>query len=193
MDLNLQPLATACYVTGESFSEGALVASFLVSAPGSAEVVRLDLLEKSAVGFEPPGPVICRWVQPFKPRKAGENADRTLKLTAESLFLTLADPSTEPTEENTRLLQFLALMLERKRILRPKGLTTDGSRQRYEHARSKQMFEIPAVDLSPEFFVQVQEQLSVLVGPQKSATVVNPAAVPSAVISPTPPSPPSEG
>ncbi|OIR03619.1 hypothetical protein GALL_142410 [mine drainage metagenome] len=169
MDLNLQPLATACHVTGEPFADGVRVASFLVSTPGSADIARFDLLESAASQFQAPGPVICRWVQPFKPRKAGENADRTLKLTAESLFLTLADPTTEPTEESTRLLQFLALMLERKKILRPKGLTADGARQRLEHARSKQMFEIPAAELSPEFFVQVQEQLSVLVGPKKSA------------------------
>lgn len=169
MDLNLQPLATACHVTGEPFVEGVRVASFLVSAPGSADIVRFDLLESASAQFQAPGAVICRWVQPFKPRRSGENPDRALKLTAESLFLTLADPTTEPTEESTRLLQFLALMLERKKILRPKGLTADGTRQRLEHARSKQIFEIPAAELSPEFFVQVQEQLSVLVGPRKGA------------------------
>ncbi len=168
MDLNLQPLATTCHLTGEPFAEGARVASFLVTIPESAEIVRFDLLESSVERFQIPGAVICRWVQPFKARKAGENADRTLKLTAENLFLTLADPATEPTEETARLLQFLALMLERKKILRPKGLTADGARQRLEHGRSKQLFEIPATDLSPEFFIQVQEQLSVLVGPRKS-------------------------
>jgi len=58
-------------------------------------------------------------------------------------------------------------MLERKRILKPRGLTADGARQRYEHTRSKQIFELPAGELTPEFFLQVQEQLSVLVGVPK--------------------------
>jgi hypothetical protein len=77
--------------------------------------------------------------------------------------------------------QFLALLLERKRILRPKGRSADGARNRYEHARSKAIFEIPAGDLTPEFFVWVQEQLRVLVGAPKMKTAVTalPAANPS--------------
>jgi len=66
---------------------------------------------------------------------------------------------------------FLALMLERKRILRPRGRTADGLKNRYEHARTKQVYELPADELSPEFFVQVQEQLSVLVGEPKAPSV----------------------
>jgi hypothetical protein len=167
MDLNLQPLSQNCHVSGQPFIEGSRVASYLVRDPNSPEVLRFDLLESATAQFTPLGQVICRWVQPFKVRKAGDNPDRALKLTTEHLFLTLADPSTEPSEENTRLLLFLALMLERKRLLKPRGLTSDGARQRYEHTRSKQIFELPASELTPEFFIQVQEQLSVLVGTPK--------------------------
>lgn len=167
MDLNLQPLSQNCRVSGQPFIEGLRVASYLVRDLNSPMVNRYDVLESATALFIPPGPVICRWVQPFKARKAGENPDRALKLTTEHLFLTLADPSIEPSEENTRLLLFLALMLERKRILKPRGLTPDGSKQRYEHTRSKQIFELPSGELTPEFFLQVQEQLSVLVGVPK--------------------------
>lgn len=167
MELQLQPLAHTCFVSGEPFVEGARVASFLVRTGAALQIVRYDVLEEQAAGFAPEGFVACRWVQIFKPRRAGENPDRALKLTAESLFVTLADPATEPTAENTRLLQFLALMLERKKILRPRGRSADGERLRYEHARSKAIFEVPAGELTPEFFVAVQEQLSVLVGSPK--------------------------
>jgi hypothetical protein len=105
----------------------------------------------------------------FKPRKAGENAEREMKLTAEALFLNLADPATDVTPENTRLVQFLALMLERKRVLKPQGRSADGAKNVYEHAKSKQMYEVPVGELSPDFFIQVQEQLSVLMGPPASA------------------------
>ena len=124
-------------------------------------------------------------MQPFRPRRAGENPDRALKLTAESLFVTLADPTTEPTPENTRLLQFLALMLERKKVLRPRGRSADGLRLRYEHARSKAVFEVPAGELTAEVFVAVQEQLSVLVGVPKAPA----AAAPSTPDQPGPPAP----
>ena len=179
MDMQLQPLASACHVTGQPFVEGNRVASHLVSRK-TGEVVRYDLLESENGHFAADGVVACRWVQIFKLRKANENPDRALKLTAETLFLTLADPTSEPTPESTRLLQFLALMLERKRVLRPKGRTTDGLRNLYEHAKTKQVFEVPAGELTPEFFVQVQTQLSILVGEPK----VKPAATTSAETSP---------
>lgn len=179
MDLPLQPLATQCAVSGEPFSPGARVASHLVRMGAALEIVRFDVLETHLDGFRPEGFVACRWVQPYKPRRAGENPDRALKLTAENLFVTLADPTTEPTPENTRLLQFLALMLERKKILRPRGPSADGRRQRYEHAKSKAIFEVPSGDLTAEFFVAVQEQLSVLVGAPKAA-----ASAPAPLASP---------
>lgn len=176
MELSLQPVATTCQVSGEPFVAGARVASHLVQVGPSLEIVRCDVLEQHLGAFTPPGPVACRWVQPFRPRRGGENPDRALKLTAESLFVTLADPTTEPTPENTRLLQFLALMLERKKVLRPRGRSADGLRLRYEHAKSKAGFEVPAGELTAEFFVAVQEQLSVLVGAPKTPAPVAPAS-----------------
>lgn len=172
MEMHLQPLATTCFVSGEPFVEGARVASYLVRIGAALEIVRYDVLEAHAANFGPEGFVACRWVHPFKPRRAGENPDRAMKLTAEHLFVTLADPTTEPTPDNTRLVQFLALMLERKRILKPRGRSADGERNRYEHAKSKALFEVPVGELTPEFFVAVQEQLSVLVGAPKVKAAV---------------------
>ncbi len=176
MELNLQPLGAVCAVSGQPFVAGQRVTSFLVRAPENLEIQRFDVSETENDRFNPPGVVVCRWVHAFKPRKPGENADRTLKLTAETLFLTLADPSNELTPENTRLVQFLALMLERKRLLRPKGRNADGTRNVVEHTKSKQLFEIPAGDLNPEFFIQVQAQLSVLVGGDSKTATEAPAA-----------------
>src|SRR5687768_3811930 len=152
MEMHLQPLATTCFVSGEAFIEGARVASYLVRSGATLEIVRYDVLEAHAGNFSPEGFIACRWVHAFKPRRPGENADRALKLTAESLFVALADPTTEPTPENTRLVQFLALMLERKKTLRPRGKSADGMKQLYEHAKTKQMFEVPVGELTPEFF-----------------------------------------
>lgn len=166
MEMHLQPHATTCFVSGEPFTEGARVVSHLVRS-ATMEIVRYDVLEPHTANFTPPGFVACHWVHVFKPRRGDENPDRALKLTAENLFVTLADPTTEPTPENTRLVQFLALMLERKKILRPRGRSADGARNRFEHAKTKQMFEVPVGELSPEFFVAVQEQLTVLVGAPK--------------------------
>jgi len=163
MEMNLQPRAASCFVSGHTFREGDRVASLLVRAD-SGEVVRYDALESCAGSLRPDGFVACRWVQAFRQHPKEQNLDRALKLTAETLFLTLADPATEATPETSRLVRFLALLLERKRLLRPRGRSPDGLRDLYEHCRTKQNYEVPAIDLSPEFFVAVREQLSVLVG-----------------------------
>ena len=130
--------------------------------------------------------VYCRWVTEFKPRKDG-NSELTLKLTAENLFLTIAIPagtlsSTETAADglsavNTPLLQFLALMMERKKIIKLRGYTEDGQRQLYEHMSSHQMYEVPVGDLNVEFFQKIQEHLGVLVGtPKAKVAAVAPVA-----------------
>jgi hypothetical protein len=166
MELNLQPRASQCAITGRAFQEGDRVASVLVRKDGG-EVVRYDAFEASSSDLHPEGFVACRWVQLFKPQAKLENPERALKLTAETLFLTLADPSTAETPETARLVRFLALLLERKKLLRPRGKTPDGARELYEHARTKQVYEVAAIDLGPDFFSAVREQLTVLVGEPK--------------------------
>jgi hypothetical protein len=165
MDLSIQPQASVCFVSQLPFTEGRRVVSVLLRGRQPEEILRRDMLESEAGNFVADGPLMCRWVRAYKPRKANENPERELKLTAENLFLTLVDPETELTPDTERLVMFLALMLERKRVLRPKGRSaTNPDRNVYEHAKTKQLFEVPGGELTPEFFVQVQEQLSVLVG-----------------------------
>src|SRR5580698_181254 len=108
MELNLQPLAVACFVSGQPFAAGDRVVSYLVRGP-ELQIQRYDVLAAQAEGFAPEGTVACRWIHLFKPKTHDENPERTLKLTAETLFLTLADPTTELTPDTERLLRFLAL------------------------------------------------------------------------------------
>lgn len=164
MELNLPALTSACHASGDAFLEGERIVSHLVRDPATGGVARYDVKQSAQAEFEAPGPIACRWIHAFKPKAAVENPERELKLTAENLFLTLADPNNEVSEEDSRLVQFLALMLERKRVLKPRGRSPDGSRNRFEHTRTKQQFEVRAGELDPQFFMAVQEQLSVLVG-----------------------------
>ena len=152
-----------------------LVREAPVAGSGQAvgEIARRDLREEDDGKFMPPAFVYCRWVVAFKQRKAEENPALTLKLTAENLFLTLAAPETEPSTINTPLLQFLALMLERKKLIKLRGLTEDGARQIYEHMPSHQLYEVPVGDLNAEFFQKIQEHLGVLIGTPKLKVVTN--------------------
>jgi len=166
MELNLHPIATKCFVSGRDFAENDRIACYL-AREASGEVIRRDLLELDDGRFMPPAFIYCRWVVAFKPRKAGENPALTLKLTADNLFLTLADPANEPNATNTPLLQFLALMLERKKLIKPRGISEDGQRQIYEHMATHQLYEVPLGDLNADFFQKIQEHLGVLVGTPK--------------------------
>ena len=166
MELNLHPIATKCCVSGREFAEHDRVVCYLVREE-TGLTGRRDLLESEDANLPKPAEIYCRWVVIFKPRLLQENADRNLKLTAETLFLTLADPTNPPSETNTPLLQFLALMLERKRLIKLRGKTEDGQRQIFEHMPSHQMYEVPVGILDQAFFMKIQEQLGVLVGVPK--------------------------
>ncbi|MCF3652019.1 hypothetical protein [Synoicihabitans lomoniglobus] len=168
--MNLPAMATTCFVTGNEFVEDERVVSHLVRQASDGEIVRLDVKEESEPEFETPGRVVCRWTHPFKPKLLQENPERDLKLTAETLFLTLADPNAELSPDDSRLVQFLALMLERKRMIKPRGRTADGAKDIYEHRGSKTRCEVPVGELNPAFFIAVQEQLSVLVGSPDEAS-----------------------
>lgn len=163
MEMILQPLAPVSRASSRPFAEGDRVVSLLVREP-SGELVRHDLHAGEEGGFSPAGAVLCRWVQVVKPKPKAENPERALKLTAENLFLALTDPANEPDPENVPLLQFLALMLERKRLIRQRGRTPDGEGNLYEHLRTHRMVQLPIGDLSPEFFANLQGKLGALVG-----------------------------
>lgn len=184
MELTLHPIATKCFVSGRDFAENDRVASYLVRE-ATGEVARRDLLESEDGRFMPPAFIYCRWVVGFKQRKADEDPARNLKLTADNLFLTLATPVGGEAPDsgsqslNTPLLQFLTLMLERKRQIKLRGYTEDGQRQIYEHMATHQLYEVPVGDLNVEFFQKIQEHLGVLVGTPKPKTETVPAAAAS--------------
>ena len=210
MELTLHPIATKSFVSGRDFTENDRVVSYLVRE-ANGEVARRDLFESedpptpgsgaaipppaglaeatpssslseaSGPRWMPPAFIYCRWTVGYKQRRAEEDSARMLKLTAENLFITLAAPEAEPSPTNTPLLQFLALMLERKKLIKLRGYTEDGQRQIYEHRASHQLYEVPVGDLNVEFFQKIQEHLGVLVGNPKPKIEAAPAgeAVPT--------------
>jgi hypothetical protein len=165
MDLQLKPPANTCCVTQTAFQEGDRVVSFLVRDAATGEFVRLDCLAANEQEVNlGPNEVLCRWTRAFKPIPAGVNLDRALRLSADSLFLSLTEDPDAPVEENGPLKQFLALMLERKRLIRARGESSDGTRRRFEHMRTKRMIEVPAGVMDDAFFLQMRDKLGVLLG-----------------------------
>lgn len=168
----IKPFSHRCWVSNHSFETGDTYVSYL-AIDDNNELLRFDVLERQEEEFEVPGQLLCRWRQVYKKEPEKDNSARRQRETAEGLFLSLYEelPEEESLEEAEEAMKqgeimkkFLALMLERKRILRPRGNSPDGLFRLMEHARSKNIYPVPAGSLSQEELMRISERLNALVG-----------------------------
>ncbi len=172
MDLEFQPLGRESAVSGERFIAGQRISSFLFRHE-RGELVRADVLEAEADDFQPEGHIVCRWNQTVRDRSDPEaDARKSSMQSAEAVFLALFDealdadeaqdlPSREAVAEQSKVLKhLLALMLERRRVLRRV------SRGTYWHPKLKRHFEVADVTLEPGTLLALSDQLSLIVEPQ---------------------------
>jgi hypothetical protein len=162
-----------CCVSGEPLEVGEHYVSYLV-VDNSNELQRFDVSASHDEGFEPEGQLLCRWRQLYKKEPAQDDSARRQRETAEGLFLSLYDePADDNTPEEEReklaeqaeiLKKFLGLLLERKRVLRPRGTSPDGKLRLLEHVRSKSILAVPAGELSQDELMRISDRLNALVG-----------------------------
>jgi len=163
MELNLQSIAPECDATHVPFAQGDRIISALVQLP-DGDVRRVDLLESTEPAYEWPGELLCRWTVVFEPEPPAENLEQTMRLTAANLFFELTAVGEDLPVENSALVQFLALMLERKRVLRPKGLSDDGRWKLFEHGPEKTLHRVPVGEISSESLLAIRDQLEAVLG-----------------------------
>jgi hypothetical protein len=155
VDWAIKSLARASFLSGKAFVPGEKVTCVIFR--GADGLLRADLDEADAAGWQAPGEVLGRWSR--KAEDESEAAKRRSALaSAEEVFLAFVQEPGGAGEEKDLLLQLLALLLERKRILRPQGKPA-GGRQRYLHPRLQQEFSVPCHDLVPERLAALREQL----------------------------------
>lgn len=161
MELEIQAAGRTCAVSGEPFRPGMMMVSILHRAE-DGQLVRTDVAEGADFTFE--GRLVCRWKHRVRAR--GEDAaNRKRQLEgAEEVFLAFFDdPEGTDTgfaeEERDLLRHLLALLLERKRVLRRLAAG------RYWHVRQKRELHVPSVDIDPLKLVLLQEPLALLVEP----------------------------
>ncbi|MDQ8203938.1 hypothetical protein [Pelagicoccus sp. SDUM812003] len=163
MDWHISPVARKSYLSNREFEKDERVSSALVKTE-DGELQRVDVAFVERDQVELPGEEICRWTQVFKPKPDdGKEEAEALKLTADNLFISLFEGEEEATlsEENSELKHFLALMLERRRVLRVKARNRKYTR--YVHRPSKREFLVPQVALEPQFFFENEEKLSFII------------------------------
>jgi len=163
MDWQIKPLARECAVSGQPFAIGDQVVCFL-HRDEEGQLQRADVAADRVDEFPRPGAVLGRWGREVKPRGEEEKEARAQALaTSEELFLSLFEEnSAELAADRELFKQVLALLLERKRILRAQGRPADGQ-QTYLHVRSKQTYIVSAQDPEPEALLRIEEELNALV------------------------------
>ena len=157
-DWNIKARAEACDATGHPFTEGEIFHTALfVDGDGFR---RSDLCEEAwkARSLDPSAELpFSAWRSKFEP-PAPPPPDPLPRDDAEGMLRRLIE-SNDPAHTNTRYL--LAVMLERKRVLRPQP-SPDKSTLIYERAGTGETFIITDPHLSLSDLVAVQEEVSAL-------------------------------
>jgi len=163
MEWQVKPITRACAATGRELVPGDLV-TCVVHKPVGGLMERVDVLREHAADFRPAGLVLGRWNREVKERGEEERAQRAQLLASrEELFLSLFEDPADPTGEKAILKHLLALLLERRRIIKAAGPAADGMTP-YLHVRTQQLLPVPAIDLQPEDIQRVQSTLDLLIG-----------------------------
>ncbi|MGC9451085.1 MAG: hypothetical protein ACP5I4_06510 [Oceanipulchritudo sp.] len=164
MDISIRSVDDASALSGKPFAPGDRVWSYLFRTP-AGQVERIDILEEERGQLELEGAVICKWGHRIKVKDTSESEARRAALqSADEVFLSLfeEDAGEEMTEElvatRNRLKFFLALQLERKRVLKPLG------NRRYRHMPTKREVTVPEIEISPEVIEQFREEISLMGG-----------------------------
>ena len=162
MDIAIRAVDDVSALSGQAFAPGDTVWSYLYRTP-EGQLERVDVLESERDQLQPEGLVVCKWSQRIKEREASEADERRAALqSTDEIFLSLFEEQPEPETEDSlgeardRLKFFLALQLERKRILKPLG------GRRYRHMPTKREFVIPDLEITPELVAGFQKEISLM-------------------------------
>lgn len=164
MDWQIKPLARHSWLTEEPFVEGERVLCH-VFLDEEGELQRADIKEDEAEQLSISGELLGKWGRIVKAKVDEEReARQQVLLSSEELFLSMQETEHESLSEDAEILCYLlALMLERKRILRAQGRPVDGT-QRYLHVKSKREYEVKVVDLMSQRVPVLQAQVEKLIG-----------------------------
>lgn len=160
-DWNIQPRAPACQHCGRAFQKGEPLHTLLFDDRQGYE--RLDVCEacwqaQHAQGSNHRRGFISHWVSRYEPPPPAP-PEPIQKETAESLLRKLL---AHHAAEQAGCVFVLAVMLERKRLLKVKAqLREDGRRTLiYEHARTGEVFTVPDPELRLDQLDTVQREVA---------------------------------
>lgn len=156
---HIRSRARQCAATARPFEEGETIVTALFADPASAAYLRKDFALDSWEALDPAaGPAFSFWRTTYQPPVHEGKPDPLKKEDPESLLRRLVDEDEEHTE-NARYI--LAVMLERKKILRE----TDSQRAAggilrvYEHRKEGDVFIVRDPDIPLDQAEKIQQEV----------------------------------
>jgi hypothetical protein len=164
MDWQIKTIAGKCCATSIDFNPGDSVLSLIFKDEEENTLGRADILSEEQEQFELPGALLGRWTRVIKEDGATEFGPQEQAAAAEDFFCSLYDEAQESSDENgaderLALKHLLALLLERKRILRAVGVRAKSGIQVYRHPKLEREFEVPVVEVSKEMTETIMETM----------------------------------
>ena len=153
---NIKVRSLVCQVTGRSFVEDETFYTVLTETPEGLQ--RTDISVEAWDGYQLPADVVSHWQSEFKPDPAvapeavrKEDAESELRHLLENL-----------APENHKTCYLLALLLERKRILKAREKIVRNGQKIvvYEHARTQETLLVPEIDFKISEVAGLIEEIS---------------------------------
>lgn len=160
MDWQIKTLSKKSFGSGAELKPGDVVVS-VIFVNEANELDRRDFLKKELEENPFEGKFVGKWerVVSENPEEDERQARRMAIAGSEDFFLSLYDENGVEVEQKDVLKQMLALLLERKRILRAKGRPQNGV-QLYVHSSSKREFLVPQKELGEDLVSNIQTQIN---------------------------------
>lgn len=164
MEWQIKTISRKSSRSGEPFAPGDVAVSLIYLDAEEGGVARADLHESELEAFGLPGELLGRWRRVIKdPDDESAQASDTLASAEDFFFSLFENESEDSAEERDMLKHLLALMLERKRVLRAAGPRKGGSTQLYRHVKTKQELTVPICEMSRELMLRIEDTLGDIV------------------------------
>lgn len=156
MEWNIKARSEVCMATQRPFAEDESFYTYLVETPQGLE--RYDLSEEAWNARNDNVLPLCFWKSLFKPAPPA-HTEAVAKEDAESELRRLIE-SSDPADH--KVCYLLALMLERKRILKVRERVRLSGEKKviYEHTKTQEPFIVPEIDVKLSDIDQLREELS---------------------------------
>ena len=160
MEWQIKTIARNSTLSGEAFRPGDQVVCIIFKGKEAGEIGRADLRPDEVEVFGRPDEVLGRWVRVVKDTSDEITAVNEKMASAEDCFFSLFEnESPDNKEESDMLKHLLSLMLERKRVLRSIGNRQSSGEQSYQHVKTKQLIQVPIVDISTELMLRIEDTI----------------------------------